>query len=362
MHPLFQPVNIRDLHIPNRVWLPPMCQYQVDTRDGLVNDWHLMHYGSMAAGGFGLIIAEATAVAPEGRISDRDAGLYSYEHVLAWHRVTEFVHAQGGLIAVQLAHAGRKASTHAWLPGFPEGSLSEAEGGWETVAPSAVAMDGLTEPIEMSHDQTLALPGQFADAARHAVAAGFDAVEIHAAHGYLLHQFLSPLSNVRIDGYGGQFADRIRIVLDVVDAVRDAIPEGMPLIVRVSATDWVDDRPSWDVPQTISLAEELGRRGVDVISVSSGGLVPAEIPVAPDYQTALAAEIRRHTGLFTAGVGLITEPAQAAGYLERGELDAVLIGRAALRDPHWPQRAAHELGLSREEINYAPSYYRGAWR
>ncbi|AKK04340.1 NADH:flavin oxidoreductase/NADH oxidase [Corynebacterium epidermidicanis] len=362
MHPLFAPVTVRDLEIPNRVWLPPMCQYQVDSRDGIVNDWHLMHYGSMAAGGFGLVIAEATAICPEGRISDRDAGLWNHEHILAWRRVTEFVQSLGARIGVQLAHAGRKAGTHPWLPGFPEGSLALDDGGWRTVAPSAVAMPGLAEPRELSHEEILALPVQFAEAARRAVAAGFDAVEIHAAHGYLLHEFLSPLSNLRIDGYGGQFGDRVRIVLEVVDAVREALPDGMPLIVRVSATDWVDDRASWDLAQTVSLSQLLRDRGVDVISVSSGGLVPTEIPVAPNYQTDLAAAIRKETGMFTAGVGLITDAKQAAGYLERGELDAVLIGRAALRDPHWPQRAAHELGLTREEIDYSPSYYRGAWR
>lgn len=355
MHPLFEPLQVRDLCIPNRIWLPPMCQYQVGTLDGQVNDWHLMHYGSMAAGGFGLVIAEATAICPEGRISDRDAGLWNHEHIFAWRRVTDFVHSQDRLIAVQLGHAGRKAATP---PGLP-GNDGQTGSTWETVAPSPLAFPNLPEPREMSHAEILALPGQFADSARLAVAAGFDAVEIHAAHGYLLHQFLSPLSNTRIDAYGGQFFSRIRIVVDIAHAVREAIPEGMPLIVRVSATDWLQG--GWDVPQTIGLAEELATVGVDIISVSSGALLPADIPVAPGYQIDLAADIRKATGMIVAGVGLITEPRDAAEALESGAVDAVLVGRAALRDPHWPQRAAHELGVGRENINYAPSYWRGAW-
>ncbi|QGU03277.1 NADPH dehydrogenase [Corynebacterium kalinowskii] len=344
---IFAPVTIRDLEIKNRIWLPPMCQYQVTTEDGVPNNWHLTHYGARAVGGFGLIIVEASAVAPEGRISPRDTGLWSAKHILAWHPIVSFAQAQGAKMAVQLAHAGRKASTYPGLPGFSRGTVPPAEGGWETI-----------EPGSMTHAEVLQIPSQFAESARCAVAAGFDAVEIHAAHGYLLHQFLSPLSNTRIDDYGGTFAGRTRLILEVVDAVRDTIPEGMPLIVRVSATDWVDEQASWDVAQTIELTRLLQERGVDVLSVSSGGLVPADIPVAPNYQTDLAAEIRRETGIFTAGVGLITEPAQANGYLEREELDAVLIGRAALRDPHWPWRAAHELGA---EFDVAASYARATW-
>lgn len=344
---LFEPITIRELEIPNRIWLPPMCQYHVDTLDGHPNAWHLMHYGARATGGFGLITTEATAVVPEGRISPRDTGLWSHEHILSWHPVVEFVHAQGAKIAVQLAHAGRKASTYPWLPGFPTGHVPLADGGWTPV-----------DVESLSHQDILALPTTFSEAARAAVAAGFDAVEIHAAHGYLLHQFLSPLSNTRIDSYGGTFAGRTRLLLDVVEAVRETIPQGMPLIVRVSATDWHEDQQSWDVQQTIELTKLLQERGVDVLSVSSGGLVPADIPVAPNYQTDLAAQIRKETGIFTAGVGLITEPEQAVGYLEREELDAVLIGRAALADPHWPWRAAHTLG---EEFTPVPSYARAAF-
>ncbi|MFV8395421.1 NADH:flavin oxidoreductase/NADH oxidase [Corynebacterium hindlerae] len=314
---IFSPITIRDLELRNRMWLPAMCQFQVDTLDGMPNSWHLMHYGARAVGGFGLVIAEATAVVPEGRISVRDTGLWSHEHIMQWHPITSFVHLHGGAIAVQLAHAGRKAETE--TPVSPE---------------------------SMTHAELLALPDQFAEAARAAVAAGFDAVEIHAAHGYLLHQFLSPLSNQRIDGYGGSFAGRTRMLLDVLSAVRDAIPEGMPLLVRISATDWIPDRPSWDLQQSIELAQLLQKGGADVLDVSSGGLVEADIPVAPNYQTDLAAEIRRETGMLTAGVGLITTAEQAQGYLDRDELDVVLIGRAALNDPHWPLHAAQKLGGS----------------
>ncbi|MEJ5928499.1 NADH:flavin oxidoreductase/NADH oxidase [Corynebacterium sp. H128] len=359
---LLEPIAIRDLEIKNRVWLAPMCQYQVDTLDGTPNLWHLMHYGARAAGGFGLIIAEATAIAPEGRISNRDAGIWSPEHILKWHPIVSFAHEQGSKMALQIGHAGRKASTYPALPGFPAGTMPPAEGGWETLAPSAIAMEGLETPREMTHEEILGLPQQFAAAARHAVAAGFDAVEIHAAHGYLLHQFLSPLSNTRIDDFGGTFANRTRLLLDVIAAVRDSIPEGMPLLVRVSATDWMSDQASWDLSQTIELTKLLQQAGVDVLSVSSGGLVPAEIPVAPGYQTELAAKIRAATGIITAGAGLITEPQQAEDYLQNGDVDAVLIGRAALRDPNWPLRAAHELGASAEEIGYPASYARGAWR
>ncbi|MEJ5997963.1 NADH:flavin oxidoreductase/NADH oxidase [Corynebacterium sp. H130] len=344
---IFAPVTIRQLEIRNRIWLPPMCQYQVTSQDGVPGPWHLMHYGARAAGGFGLLIAEATAVVPEGRISPRDTGLWSPDQILAWNPIVEFVHSQGAKMAVQLAHAGRKASTYPWLPGFPQGHVPVTEGGWDTV-----------EPSSMTHAEIMDVPVQFAEAARCAVAAGFDAVEIHAAHGYLLHQSLSPITNTRIDDYGGTFAGRTRLTLDVVDAVRDTIPDGMPLIVRVSATDWIEDQASWDLAQTIELTQLLKERGVDVLSVSSGGLVPADIPVAPNYQTDLAAQIRKETGIFTAGVGLITEPTQAAGYLEREELDAVLIGRAALRDPHWPWRAAHELGV---EPEVTASYARATW-
>lgn len=344
---IFAPVTIRDLEIRNRIWLPPMCQYQVTAEDGVPGHWHLMHYGARAAGGFGLLIAEATAIVPEGRISPRDTGLWSPNQILAWNPIVEFVHAQGAKMAVQLAHAGRKASTYPALPGCPHGHIPLDDGGWNTV-----------EPSTMSHAELLEVPGQFAEAARCAVAAGFDAVEIHAAHGYLLHQSLSPITNTRIDDYGGTFSGRTRLTMDVVDAVRGTIPEGMPLIVRVSATDWIEDQPSWDLPQTIELARLLKEHGVDVLSISSGGLVPTDIPVAPNYQTDLAAAIRKETGMFTAGVGLITEASQAAGYLEREELDAVLIGRAALRDPHWPWRAAHELGAPVEPV---PSYARATW-
>ncbi len=369
MSELFSPLRLRELELPNRVWMPPMCQYHVTARDGVPEDWHLVHYGARAVGGFGLIIAESTGVTPEGRISPLDTGLWNDEQEAAWARIVDFVHAQGSKMAVQLNHAGRKSSTVPALPNqehFDEtGTIPPAHGGWVPVGPSAIAQEGLAVPREMAADELYDLPEIFADAARRAVRAGFDAVEIHGAHGYLLHQFLTPLANQRTDSWGGSFENRTRLIRLVASAVRAAIPGSMPLIVRLSATDWMDHDdtgPSWDLDQTIALTHLLREAGVDLIDVTTGGAVPAEIPVGPNYQARFAEEIRRATGVPTAAVGMITTAAQAEAIVAEDRADAVLIGRAALRDALWPYRTAHELGLPREEIPYPDSYHRGAWR
>ena len=353
---LLEPLTLRGVTATNRVWLAPMCQYSCFAQDGVPTDWHLAHLGARATGGFGLLLTEATAVVPEGRISPEDTGLWNDEQTQAWRRVVDLVHAQGVPIGVQLAHAGRKASTYAPFADG-DGSVPASEGGWETVAPSAVAFPGYATPRALTTDEVRALPGDFAEATRRAVEAGFDAVEVHAAHGYLLHQFLSPLSNRREDEYGGSFENRTRVVVEVVDAVREALGEERVLVVRFSASDWLDD--GWTVEETARLAADLKAHGVDVVDVSSGGLLPAPVEVGPGYQVPFAREIRATSGLVTGAVGLITDPAQADQVLTDGDADVVLLARAALREPAWPQRAAHELGA---EIAYPPQYRAGAWR
>jgi len=349
MNSLFTPIRLRELNIRNRVWLPPMCQYHAT--DGIPEDWHFVHYGARAAGGFGLIIAEATGIVPEGRISPACTGLWNDEQEDAWSGIVSFVHAQGAAMGIQLNHAGRKASTVPWLPGRDPGTVRE--GGWETVGPSPIAQEGLDAPRELTASEIEAVPGSFAAAAERAVRGGFDTVELHAAHGYLLHQFLTPLANQRTDEWGGSFDNRTRLVRRVVRAVRDVLPSGMPLMVRLSATDWIDG--GWDLEQSVALASLLIDDGVDLLDVSTGGAAQARIPVGPGYQVEFAAEIRRRSGLATAAVGMITEPSQALSIVEGGDADAVLIGRAGLREPSWPQRAADETGA---DIPYPDSYWR----
>ncbi|ORM37838.1 NADH:flavin oxidoreductase/NADH oxidase [Williamsia sp. 1135] len=356
---LFEPITLRDLTIANRVWLAPMCQYSCFAEDGVPTDWHLVHLGSHATGGFGLILTEAAAVVPEGRISPQDAGIWNEEQTIAWKRIVDFVHAQDSAIGVQLAHAGRKASTYSPFAD-KDGSLPAAEGGWATSAPSPIAFEGYDVPTALSVTEIAGLVGAFADAARRADDAGFDVVEIHAAHGYLLHEFLSPLSNQRDDQYGGDFAGRTRFLVEVVDAVRAVWPEGKPLFVRFSATDWADG--GWTAQESAELASTLAPHGVDLIDASTGGNVLAEIPVGPGYQVEFAQSIREQSGVPTAAVGLITEPGQAEKILTSEAADAILLARAALREPAWPLRAAHELGVSRNDAPYRPQYVRGAWR
>ena len=356
---LFTPLTLRDVTIPNRAWLSPMCQYSCFERDGVPGDWHLAHLGSHAIGGFGLVMTEAAAVTPEGRISPEDAGIWNDEQAGAWSRIVDFIHAQDSRAGVQLAHAGRKAST--WSPfADDEGSVPESQGGWEAVAPSAVAFEGYATPRALTGDEIDGVVGAFADAARRADAAGFDVVEIHAAHGYLFHEFLSPLSNHRDDAYGGDLEGRMRLTVEAAEAVRAAWPASKPLFVRISATDWTDD--GWTGDDSVVLARRLAEVGVDLVDASTGGNVLADIPVGPGYQVRFAAQIRDEAAIATAAVGMITDADQAETILATGQADAVFTARAALRDPAWPLRAAHTLGLDHHEAPYRPQYARGAWR
>lgn len=356
---LLDPFTLRGRTARNRIWLSPMCQYSAFARDGLPTDWHLVNLGRHAVGGFGLVMTEATAVVPEGRISPEDVGIWNDAQASAWSRIVDFVHGQGALAAIQLAHAGRKASTHGL--GDAHGSVSVADGGWETVGPSALPFDGLATPRALSTDEVAAIPAAFAAAAVRADRAGFDAIDLHGAHGYLLHQFLSPLVNQRTDHYGGSFQNRIRLVVETVVAVRDVWPDDKPLLVRLSATDWADS--GWDLDQTVRLATILREHGVDLIDVSSGGAVAHQaITVGPGYQVPFAAAVRRGGGVSTAAVGLIDDPRQAQDVLDAGQADVIMLGRAAIREPSWPLRAAHELGVKPGDAPYAPQHVRGAWR
>lgn len=346
---LFTPIDVHGVTVRNRLWVAPMCQYSA--ADGVPNDWHHVHLAQFASGGAGVVIAEATAVVPEGRISPDDAGLWNDEQRDAWAPITAAIEARGAVPAVQLAHAGRKAST--WAPFAPEsGSVPADQGGWTTVAPSAVAFTGYDTPEALDLDGIDAVVSAFAAAAVRAVAAGFRMLEVHAAHGYLLHQFLSPLSNQRTDAYGGSLENRARLLLRVVDAVHDAVGD-IPVLVRLSATDWVDG--GWDVEQTVQVARWLVERGVAAFDISSGGLVAeARITTGPGYQVALAAAVRRGTGALVSAVGEITSGPQAEQVLEAGDADIVLAGREWLRDPHFGLRAAGELG---EDAEIWPAQY-----
>lgn len=357
MTDLFTPMTLRGLTVRNRAWLPPMCQYSCEAQDGVPGDWHLMHLGARAAGGFGLIITEASAVVPEGRISPQDAGIWNQEQADAWKPIVDFAHSQGAAIGIQLAHAGRKASTYRPFPGEEKGSAEQDAGGWPTLGPSDLAYPGLKEPAQMTAEDIAEVITAFGDAAERAVGAGFDTVEIHSAHGYLLHSFLSPLSNTRTDEYGGD-EGRWKLLRDVLASVRSRVPEDFPVLVRISADEWTDG--GFGIDEAVRLSRVLKDEGCDLVDVSSSGNIPAEIPVGPGYQTEFAQRIRS-AGVPTAAVGLITEPAQAETILATGQADAVLIGRAALREPGWPQRAAHELGLSSRETPYPPQYIRGRW-
>lgn len=337
---LFEPLQINGIEFTNRAWVSPMCQYSA--KNGFISQWHHVHLGAFATGGAGLIIAEASGVTPEGRITPSCPGLWSEDHVAAFGPIVDFAHSMGTRIGIQLAHAGRKGSTHE--PWNGSGSVPLDAGGWETLAPSAIPFGTYATPRALTREEIADLVETFVEAAKRVVAIGFDVVEIHAAHGYLLHQFLSPLSNLRDDEYGGEFSGRTRFLREVVAAVRNAIPASMPLFVRVSATDWVED--GWDLAQTIELAKDFRELGVDLIDVSSGGLVhDAKIPFGPNYQVPFAAAIRKEAGIATSAVGLITEPAQAEEIIARGSADAVMLARAFLRNPHWAQNAAESLGV-----------------
>lgn len=353
---LFDPLKLRDVTLRNRIAVSPMCQYSCT--DGQVDDWHLVHLGSRAIGGAGLVIAEASAVSPEGRISPTDAGLWNDQQTAAWAPVAAFIRKAGAVPAIQLAHAGRKASTAApWLGGKPVGAEG---GGWSPVlGPSEIAFNELSQtPQELDVAGIHKLIADFRAAAQRSLEAGFEIVELHAAHGYLLHAFLSPLSNQRSDAYGGSFENRTRFLREVTAAVREVWPERLPLLVRISATDWAEPGTGWDIEQSVELSRQLKGLGVDLIDVSSAGtLAKGAIPIGPGFQVPFAAQIRREAGIATGAVGLITEPAQAQQIVESGQADLVLLARQLLRDPYWPYHAAKALGA---EIA-APVQYQRAW-
>lgn len=349
MSTLFTPLSLRDVTLRNRLWVSPMCQYSAV--DGVPQDWHHTHLAQFASGGAGLVIAEATAVSPEGRISPEDTGLWNDAQRDAWAPIVAAIRSRGAAAGVQLAHAGRKAST--WSPfSGRRGTVGAEDGGWQTVAPSAIPFDGFAAPVALDFDGIDRVVTAFADAAGRALEAGFEVLEIHAAHGYLLHQFLSPLSNDRDDAYGGSLENRARLLLRVVDAVRDAAP-AVPLLVRLSATDWADG--GWDADQTATVAGWAAERGADFFDISSGGLVAHQrITTGPGYQVDLAAHVRRVAGVPVSAVGMIDHAGHAERIVAEGEADAVMAGREWLRDPHYGLRAAAELGA---DIDYWPKQY-----
>jgi 2,4-dienoyl-CoA reductase-like NADH-dependent reductase (Old Yellow Enzyme family) len=351
MPKLFSPLTLRGITFPNRIFVSPMCQYSCT--DGVPNDWHLVHLGSRAVGGAGLVMAEATAVSPEGRISPADTGLWNDAQAEAFERITSVIASQGSIPGIQLAHAGRKASTAPpWLGGRP---LEAAAGGWQPVAPSPVAFaPGHPTPRELSAGEMEMLVRRFAEAAARALQAGFQVVEVHMAHGYLLHGFLSPLSNHRTDEFGGGLEARIKFPQTVAAAVREVWSDSLPVFVRISATDWVEE--GWDLEQSIAFARRLRATGVDLIDCSSGGTVPeAKIPAGPGFQVPFSAAIRREAKIATGAVGLITNAQQAEQTLVCGDADAVFLGREMLRNPYWPLRAAKELGV---DVSWPVQYER----
>ena len=364
----------------NRLWVSPLCQYSVTAADGVPTDWHLVHLGSFARGGAGMVMAEATAVVPEGRISPHDTGIWNDEQAAAWSRVVSFIHSQGATAAIQLAHAGRKASVY---PEWGEtaaghsghGTMPASEGGWTPMAPSAIAFEGYATPHALDAAGIAAVIEGFRTAARRAVDAGFDIVEVHAAHGYLLHEFLSPLSNTRTDEWGGSLENRARLLLEIVRAVRAELGDEVPVLVRFSGSDWVDDDWlaehghtddgvfGWDEKQTATVAAWALDAGADLFDISSGGLVRARIAVGPGYQVPFAEHVRREGGVPVNAVGLITEAAQAEEILAAGQADAIMMGREFMRDPHAPLRFARELGVEVDGVPVGtPPQYTRAFR
>ncbi len=352
MRKLFSPLTLRGVTFANRVWVSPMCQYSAV--NGVATNWHDVHIGAFASGGTGMIMMEATGVSPEGRISTQCLGLWNDEQAERLKPIVTFAHQMDTKIGIQLAHAGRKGSCLPPWSDHPMASLDE--GGWECVAPSAISFGGkYPTPRFLSEIEIAELVAAFGSAAKRAVSAGFDLVEIHAAHGYLIHQFLSPLSNTREDEYGGSFENRIRFLLEIIDAVRSAIPDSMPLFLRISASDWLDG--GWTIDDSVALAKIAKVRGVDLIDVSSGGTSSgAPVPVGPGYQVPFADQIRNQADIPTAAVGLITEPEQAEEIVSSGKADAVMMAREFLRNPRWPLFAAQKLG---SEVNWPVQLLRG---
>jgi len=352
-HPLFSSFQLRSVEFANRIGVSPMCEYS--SEDGFANDWHLVHLGSRALGGAGLVELEASAVLPEGRISPGDLGIWKDEHIPMLARIAAFIHSQGSRAGIQLAHAGRKGSMA--VPWEGERLVTPENGGWEPVAPSAVAFSSkYAVPRALDPAGIDGIVDAFRLAARRALTAGFDFVEIHGAHGYLLHEFLSPLANQRTDQYGGSFLNRARLMLEVVDAVRGEWPDHLPLFVRISATDWVEG--GWTIDESVDLAGLLREHRVDLVDVSSGGMAPgAQIPVGPGYQVKFAGRIRREAGIATAAVGMITDGSQANAIVAEGDADLILMAREFLRDPYWPLHTAAALG---EGVAWPVQYLRAA--
>ena len=351
---LFSPIKIKNIEFKNRLVVSPMCEYSCV--DGFANNWHLVHLGSRAVGGAALVIAEATAVSPEGRISHGDLGIYKDEHIEKLKEITDFIHQNGSVAGVQLAHAGRKGSHelpwlgNAWLaPGQPNG--------WQTVAPSPVPF-AATEaaPMELDKAGIEKVKADFKAAAARALAAGFKVIELHGAHGYLINEFLSPLSNQRTDEYGGSFENRIRFLLEVIESVKEAWPEENPLFIRISSSDWTEG--GWTADDSVALAKILINKGIDLVDCSSGGNVLAKIPLKPGYQVEFAEKVKKEAGILTGAVGLITEAKQADDIIQTGQADLIMIAREFLRDPYFPLRAAHELG---HEVKWPVQYERGKW-
>lgn len=351
MSKLFSPLHIKSIRFKNRITVSPMCQYS--SEDGFANDWHLVHLGARAAGGAGLIISEAAAVSPEGRISPLDLGIWKDEHIEKLQQITSFISGQHCMPGIQLAHAGRKASTN--VPWKGRGKVDAAQGGWTPVAPSAIPFsDTYPMPEALSREGIQKVITDFTGAAKRALYAGFKVIELHAAHGYLVHQFLSPLSNQRTDEYGGSFENRIRLLLEIIDSVKTAWPDELPLFVRISATDWAEG--GWNPDESVQLAHILKERGVDLLDVSSGGLAEHQhISVGPAYQLPFASRIRKETGILTGTVGLITNAIQAETILVNGDADMIFMAREILRNPYFPLQAAHEL---KEKISWPLQYER----
>ena len=354
---LFTPFTLRAVTVRNRIWVAPMCEYSVEDEDGVPTDWHLVHLGAFARGGAGLVMTEATGVSPGARISPQDTGIYTDEQQQAWARIVAFIHGQGAAAGIQLGHAGRKSSTYRpWSK--KRGTVPQTDGGWNADAPSAVAFSGYAVPSALSVVGIAAVVADFTAAARRSVDAGFDVLELHAAHGYLIHQFLSPLSNLRTDDYGGTLENRARLLLEIVAAVRAEVGDAVPLLIRFSATDWAEG--GWSKEETAVVSLWAKHAGADFFDISTGGLVAGTtIPLTPGYQVPFADFVKRESSVPVSAVGLITEARQAEEIVSSGQADIVMMARELMRDPHFPLRAAHALGV---DIDYWPNQYlRAKW-
>ncbi|MEY4418027.1 MAG: hypothetical protein RIQ88_465 [Actinomycetota bacterium] len=351
MAKLFEPLKIRSVTARNRIWIAPMCQYSCEDQDGVPTNWHLVHLGSRAIGGAGVVIAEATAIRPDGRISAWDAGIWNDEQVEAWKPINAFIREHGAVSGIQLAHAGRKASIYRSWSG--DGAQSESQGGWQPVSATSEPFPEYNTPHQLSIAEITELIQQWVDAAKRSVAAGFNLIEIHAAHGYLVHQFLSPLTNQRDDEYGGSAENRARFLVEIVTGIRKAIGEEIPLLVRFSATDYHPE--GFTVEACAEVARWCHEAGADLFDISSGGLITGvKIPLGPGYQVPLSEQLSQATQAPVSAVGLITEAEQAEHILNTTDIDVIMIARLSLRDPYWPLRAAHELGV---EVDYWPNQY-----